>query len=128
MIVGIVWPMPFKDSVSMLDPNILDGLRASRATHIRINADYRHTEIDQIVAQIREAGFEVLPILDLDYDRPDIPAYLDFCDALIERHQFPMVELLNEPKTMQKMSSSSYREILNATGERLQKCRPQTRL
>lgn len=128
MIVGIVWPMPFKDARPELDPSILEALKETKATHIRINLDHRHAEAERVLTQIRGAGFEVLPILDLDYQKPNIPAYLDFCERIVGTHGFPMVELLNEPKTMEKMSSATYCRVVEAVGERLQRFRPQTRL
>lgn len=128
MTVGLVWPMPFNTFVPVLDAGILHGLQATKATHIRTNADYRNPYLHDNLAQIADAGFQVLPILDLDYARPDLAPFIDFSEALLDRYRFGAAEVLNEPKTMHGMPSAAYRTVLEATGARLQRFRPATQL
>jgi hypothetical protein len=47
---------------------------------------------------------------------------------MIDEFAFPAVEILNEPKTMEGMSSSEYGRLATAVAERLQRFRPQTQL
>lgn len=128
MHVGIVWPTPWSGTPPDIRGTLLDKLPTTGATNLRLNLDYRNPQASDLVAAAREVGFEVLPILDLDYQQPDIPAYCDFCEAIVERERFPIVEILNEPKTMEGMSARTYREIATAAATRLQRFRPSTRI
>ncbi len=130
MDVGIVWPTPFKDNIhqSVLDGGILEGLKATKATHLRLNLDHRNPHCVSLVEQANQAGFQVLPILECDYQNPDLEGYADFCESIVEQFKFPIVEILNEPRIMEKMSAAAYRKVFIIAAERLQRFRPTTQI
>jgi hypothetical protein len=117
MIVGICWPTPGPQG--SMDPGFLKKLARTRATHLRVDLDYRNPNAAAIVEQAREAGFEVLPVLDLDYDHVELQPYLDFCQQIVEAHRFPAVEILNEPRILHGWSPDKYAQVFTAASERI---------
>lgn len=115
MIVGFCWPTPGTQESGYWG-ELMDKMKENtRATHIRTNFDHRRTDsILGHVMNIRDHGFEVLPILDFDYERPANGPYADFCAAVSRDCNFSYVELGNEPHTLHRMDSMRYAEVFNA--------------
>jgi hypothetical protein len=126
MRVGLVWPTP--GIHGLLDENVLRKLHETKATHLRINIDMGNPQAFQLYQQVLDAGFLVLPVLDLDYMHPNIAAYGDFCLEVCERFRPDMVELMNEPRSIHGLSPEAYRYLIEPTAEKLQLYRPQCRI
>ncbi len=126
MKVGIVWPTPGLHG--LLDDDVLRKLHETRASHLRVNLDMNNPQAFDLGQQVLDAGFELLPVLDLDYMHPNIPAYGDFCLEVCERFRPGLVELMNEPRSIHGLSPEAYRYLIEPTAERLQLYRPQCRV
>ncbi len=114
MIVGICWPTPGTQP-QPLPPEHLKLLRDStRATHLRINVHHDQPAADQMITAARAVGFEVLPILDFNYESPDLKSYAEFCQSFVHRHGFPAVELGNEPHIMHQLRPEHYAAVFVA--------------
>lgn len=128
MIVGLVWPTPGAEAVPPEPEPLARTIAATAITHLRVNLDHRNPQADAIVARVRDAGVELLPILDLDYAAPNLPAYADFSERMVATYGFPIVEPLNEPRILGKMPAGVFGEIATVVGRRLAPYRPLTRL
>lgn len=127
MIVGIVWPLNPTDP---LDPAFLATLRATKATHLRSNLNYRNPNARLIFGQAQDAGFQLLPILDLDYDHIDVHAYAQFCGTITGEFKFDVVEILNEPRIMheKQVPPARYAEIVAAASAEIRNSSPLTKI
>ena len=112
--VGVCWPTPGTEA-EPLPFDLLDRLmEATKATHLRIDLHHRKPGVDEMVQQANDAGFTVLPILDFDYEHPELELFAGFCDHMVRRHGFPAVEIGNEPYILHKMPAELYARVFNA--------------
>lgn len=117
MNVGIVWPTPGDQPEPLPEDRLMLLRDNTLATHLRINLHHRKPTVDQMVATARQVGFEVLPILDFDYDNPNLDEYGRFCQDVVERFRFPGVELGNEPHILHKMPPAEYAAVFTRGAE-----------
>lgn len=114
MRVGIVYPTPYegpgRQSFNATWARALK--QATQADVLRVNLDPRSLMNDEIVESTRDAGFELLPIFDLDYDAQDPVAYASWAVAMQRRHRFRWIEPGNEPWTMHKTPARRYMEAV----------------
>jgi hypothetical protein len=128
--IGICYPLNPGPAAASLDPRVLDALRKETgASLLRVDCDHRNPSVDKLCQQAADAGFAVLPILCGDYallketvpDGPnsELATLLVWASEFVRRHNFPMIEVLNEPHTMHGMSPEAYATIVNAVGQEL---------
>jgi hypothetical protein len=130
--VYIVYPTP---GAVTIDAEILALLRAATSMHgVRLNLDWRNPEWRQIV-DVASAHGAVLPILDdetdpgyVDVRKPD--EFVNWCASAVQEYRFPVVEILNEPKTIptHTMSAETYADTVNRVGTAIHAVAPETRV
>lgn len=76
-----------------------------------MNFHHRRPDVLETVMHVRDNGWEVLPVLDFDYDKPDLRAYGEFCAQVAPL--FLAVELGNEPYMLHRMHPRRYAEVFN---------------
>lgn len=113
MIVGVCFPTPGKEAQPLPDASKLRELKdRTRATHLRMNFHHDRPDVLETVQHVRDNGFDVLPILDFDYDRPDVDTYARFCARVAPL--FLAVEMGNEPYMLHRMDARKYAHVASA--------------
>ena len=132
MKVYVVYPTP---GTITMDEEVLALLKTETLMHgVRVNLDWRNPEWRQIVDVASSYG-DVLPILDDETD----PGYVDvrksdefanWCASAVQEYRFPIVEILNEPKTIptHTMSPATYADTVNRVGTAIHVVAPRTQV
>ena len=114
MMIGLVFPTDGPDD-RPVDTH-LDLIHMSGFDSLRLNFHHArsHENVVDWIEVMEEIGLEPLPIIDFDYDHPDLTQVADFA-AWFHREwpQYPL-EVGNEPNILHKMPARVYASVVKA--------------
>ena len=142
MTSGICWPFAAWTGITQeLDPAWLRLLKEhTHCTWIRFDCDHRNgAQNARNVTMAIHEGFEVLPILQADYDAlsdefepghqgAEQHALNVWAIEFVQQFRFRYVEVLNEPHTMHGMPAEIYADVVNSVGQEIRTYSPESKI